>query len=79
MGVIIQGKLSIYDVHVQVLFDTGASHSFVSIDLADRLGFEHEIVDRPLVVTNLISSSTSLCLICHNLVLSSHGCMFACD
>ena len=40
-----QGMLSIYDVLVQVLFDTGASHSFVSSDLVDRLELEPEIVD----------------------------------
>ena len=51
-NVIIQGTLSIYDVPVRVLFDTGASRSFISSDLVDRLGSEPEIVDRPLTVTN---------------------------
>ena len=38
-----------------------------------------EIVDRPLVVTNPIGGSTNLSMICRNVVLSSHGCMFVCD
>ena len=59
-SVIIQGMLSIHDVPVRVLFDTGASHSFVSSDLVDRLELEPERVDRPLVATNPISGSTSL-------------------
>ena len=71
--------ISIYDVPVRVLFDTGASRSFISSDLVDRLGLEPEIVDRPLVVMNLIGGSTSLSMICCILVLLSHGCMFACD
>ena len=75
-NVVIQGMLSIYDIPVRVLFDTGASRSFISSDLVDRLGLEPEIVDRPLVVTNTIGGSTSLSMICRNLVLSSHGCMF---
>lgn len=40
---------------------------------------EPEIVDKPLVVTNLISDSTSICKICHNFVSSSHGCIFTCN
>ena len=71
--------LSVYDVLVRVLFDTGASRSFISSDLVDRLGLEPEIVDIPLVVTNPIGGSTSLSMICRNVVLSSHGCMFVCD
>ena len=78
-NVVIQGMLSVYDVHVRVLFDTGASHSFVSSDLVDRLGLEPEIVDRPLVVTNPIGGTTSLNMIFRNVILSSHGCMFVCD
>ena len=78
-NVVIQGMLSVYDVTVRVLFDTGASSSFISSDLVDRLGLEPEIVDRPLVVTNPIGGSTSLSMICRNVVLSSHGCMFVCD
>ena len=78
-NVVIQGMLSIYDIPVRVLFDTGASRSFISSDLVDRLGLEPEIVDRPLVVTNPIGGSTSLSMIFHNVFLSSHGCMFACD
>ena len=71
-NVIIQGMLSVYDVPVRVLSDIGASRYFISSDLVDRLGLEPEIVDRSLVVTNLISGSTSLSMICRNLVLSSH-------
>ena len=55
--------LSIYDVLVRVLFDTGASRSFISSDLVDRSGLEPEIVDRPLVVTNPIGGSTNLSMI----------------
>ena len=35
-----------------------------------------EIVDRPLIVMNPIGGSTDLSMICCNVVLSSHGCMF---
>ena len=78
-GIVIQGMLSIRDVSVRVLFDTGASHCFISAELVDRLGLEPEIVDRPLTVTNPVGGSTSLCLICRNLVLSCHDCTFVCD
>ena len=68
--------LSVYVVPVRVLFDTGASSSFISSDLVDRLGLEPEIVDRPLIVMNPIGGLTNLSMICRNVVLSSHGCMF---
>ena len=71
--------LSIYDVPVQVLFDTGPSHSFVSSNLVDRLELEPEIVNKPLIVMNSVGGWTSLCMFYRNMVLSSHGCMFACD
>ena len=69
----------LFMIPVRVLFDAGASRSFISSDLVDRLGLEPEIVDRPLAVMNPIGGLTSLIMICRNLVLSSHGCMFACD
>ena len=78
-NVVIQGMLSVYDVPVQVLFDTEASRSFISSDLVDRLELEPEIVNKLLAVTNPIGGSTSLSMICRNVVLSSHGCMFVCD
>ena len=44
-----------------------------------RLGLEPKICDRPLIVTNPVGGSSSLCMICRGLVLSSHGCSFMCD
>ena len=78
-GVMLQGTLSINGVSVRVLFDTGASHSFICNELVCRLGLEPEICDRPLIVTNPVGGSSSLCMICRGLVLSSHGCSFMCD
>ena len=43
-SVVVQGTLSICGVPVRVLFDTGASHSFVCNELVDRLGLEPDIV-----------------------------------
>ena len=63
-SVVVQGTLSICGVPVRVLFDTGASHSFVCDDLVGRLGLKPDIVDRPLVVTNPVRGSSCLCMVC---------------
>lgn len=49
---ILEGMLLVQDIHVCVLFDMGASGSFILNDLISRLGLLPILVDRPLVVSN---------------------------
>src|ERR1044072_3115645 len=65
---LIQGTCTIAGTPISVLFDSGATHSFVSVDCVRRLGLP--VVDLPfdLVVstpaTNSLVANTT-CLQCH--------------
>ncbi|MDQ4223270.1 aspartyl protease family protein, partial [Pseudomonas aeruginosa] len=61
---ILEGMLPVYGLPVRVLFDTGASRSFISSDMVCRLGLEPEIVCDFLVVYNLVGGSANLSTIC---------------
>ena len=75
----LEGILSICDKPVRVLFDTGASRSFIASDLVSRLNLKLELVNMPLVVSNPVGGSTSLNMACLGVELASHGCLFACN
>ena len=46
------------------LFDTGASHSFISILFASILGLEHELLDSTLSVGVLLGQDCELSYYC---------------
>jgi len=78
-GINIQYIFSVCGIPISVLFDTKASHSFISSDLVDRFGLKPIIVDRYLIVTNLVRGPISLRIDCYGLVIVSHKCSFVCD
>ena len=47
--------------------------------MISRLNLQPEMVDTPLVVSNLVGGSASLRIICLGVELSSHRYMFVCD
>lgn len=52
-----EGMRSIYNISIQVLLNTGASHSFIASDLIDWLSLKPKKVKDPLVVYNLLTGS----------------------
>ena len=57
---VVAGMVSICSVDARVLFDSGATHSFVSSQLAGRLGRLESRLETPLVVANPIGRSVEV-------------------
>ena len=61
---VLEGKLTIYDRVVRVLFDTGATHSFIYQQTVNELKLEPEFVDEPICVNNPVGGLANLCPRC---------------
>jgi len=78
-NLVIEGMLLISDVPVRVLFDTGASRSFISSDLVDRLKLEPLVTEEPLKVSNPIGGPAYLSMICCDVRISFRDVVLPCD
>ena len=54
------GTLSVFNYHARVLFDTGASHSFISNMVVESLGLTVTPLAKPLCVTSPLGVSVKL-------------------
>ena len=78
-SIVLEGLIFISDVPFHALFDTGASHSFISCSMVSCLHLEPDLVHDPLVVSNPIGGSTTLSMICRGLRISICGLSFSMD
>ncbi|XP_062020969.1 uncharacterized protein LOC133737437 [Rosa rugosa] len=60
----VEGTLSLFDFFAKVLFDTGASHSFISSSVVDMLGLTPRPLARPLCVISPLGVSLELDMFC---------------
>ena len=67
---VLEGNLTIYDSIVRVLFDTGATHSFISQQAINELNIEPDFVDEPICVRNPVGGPANLCLRCRDVPIS---------
>ncbi len=74
-----EGTLLIQNIPVRLLFDTGASHSFISQYLIDRLCIEPIYLVTSLRVANPIGEYATLGIRCDQLELDLLGLQFACS
>ena len=63
----VESLIYLSDHPVRTLFDSGASHSFISIALVESLHLDTSIVEDPMVVSNPIGGSAYLSMICLDL------------
>ena len=68
-----------FDHPVRTLFDSGASHSFISTSLVETLHPDTSLVTDPLVVSNPIGGSAHLSMICRDLRVFILGVEFECN
>ena len=61
---VIQGMFLLSRLWVKILFDSGASHSFVATSSVDFLGLEVETLDEPLHVSSPIGTRVRIDQIC---------------
>ena len=72
-------KVFLFDHPVRTLFDSGASHSFISTSLVETLHLNTSLVVDPIVVSNPIGGSAHLSMVCRDLRLSILGVGFECN
>ena len=75
----VESLVFLFDHPVRTLFDSGASHSFISTSLVETLHLDTSIFTDPLVVSNPIGGSTHLSMDCRDLRLSILGVGFECN
>ena len=76
---VMEGMIPFRDTFIRILFDTGASHSFISTELVDRYYLEVVYLVTSLRVANPIGGSATLGMLCKGFELSLCGLSFLCD
>ena len=77
--VFIEGLISLSNHPIRTLFDSGASHSFISDSVVESSHLSTSMLSDPVVVSNPIRGKTHLCMICLGLRISVLGIEFECD
>ena len=75
----VESLVFLFDHPVRTLFDSGASHSFISTSLVETLHLNTSLVTDPLVVSNPIGGSAHLSMICRDLRVFILGVGFECN
>ena len=78
-NVSVESLVYLFDHPVRILFDSGASHSFISTTLVESLHLDTSIIEDPLVVSNPIAGSNYLSMICLDLEISILSVGFRCN
>jgi len=74
----LEGKILILGNIISILFDYGASHTFISHTIVKSLNLKTENTTNPLVVSNPIAGTSYLNLVCKDLVLDVSNVDFYC-
>ena len=64
---------------VRILFDSGASHSFIVASCVRELGLEVEILEKPLYVSSPLGTRVSVDMICRGCELEIFGILLTVD
>ena len=72
----VESLVFLFDHPVCTLFDSGASHSFISTSLVETLHLNTSLVVDPIVVSNPIGGSAHLSMVSRDLRLSILGVDF---
>ena len=75
----VESVVYLYDHPVRTLFDSGASHSFISSALVESLHLKTSMVEDPLIVSNPIGGPAHLSMICLGLKISILSVEFQCS
>ena len=70
---VIQGTFFLSRLWARVLFDSGASHSFIAASVVIELGLEVETLEEPLYVSSPLGTRARLGMICRGCELESRG------
>ncbi|XP_058219747.1 uncharacterized protein LOC131330251 [Rhododendron vialii] len=76
---VIQGTLLLYSTCVQALFDSGASHSFISTTCVIALALETEPLSKSTKVVSPMGGSITVNLVCRGCELEVANLRLTCD
>ena len=76
---IIQGTFLLSRLWARVLFDSGASHSFIAASVVIELGLEVEILEEPLYVSSPLGIRARIGMICRGCELEISGALRTVD
>ena len=76
---VIQGTFFLSRLWARVLFDSGASHSFIVASVVRELGLEVETLEEPMCVSSPLGTRASIYLICRDCELEISGIMLTVD
>ncbi|XP_028117074.1 uncharacterized protein LOC114314786 [Camellia sinensis] len=76
---VIQGMLILMNSWVKVLFDSGASHSFISTVCVSSLGLEPKTLEMAMSVSSPLRGQTRVNLVCKSCELEISGSYLICD
>ena len=66
-------------IWLRVLFDSGASHSFIDASVVRELGLEVETLEEPMYVSSPLGTRASIYLICRGCELEISGILLTVD
>ena len=76
---VIQGTFLLSRLWARVLFDSGASHSFIATSVVTELGLEVEALKEPLYVSSPLGIRTRIGMICRGCELEISGILLTVD
>ena len=76
---VIQGTFLLSRLWARVLFDYGASHSFITASVVIELGLEVETLEEPLYVSSPLGIKARIGMICHGCELEISGTLLTVD
>ena len=76
---VIQGKFFLSRLWARVLFDSGASHSFIAASVVIELGLEVEALEEPLFVSSPLGIRARIGMICRGCELEISGILLIVD
>ena len=76
---VIQGTFKIFLLWAKVLFDYGASHSFISTSCVEALGLEVKTLENPMYVNSPLRTRVSVDQICWDCELEISGIVLTLD
>ena len=76
---VIQGTFFLSRLWIRVLFDSGASHSFIAASVVKELGLEVETLEEPLYVISPLGTRARLGMICRGCELEISGTLHTVD
>ena len=76
---VLEGTILWHGLYIRILFDTGASHSFISKGIVEKLKLDVSSLNNSLRVANPVGGCVTLEMKCSGVIICLFGYSFSCD